>query len=297
MTGVLLRACRAAASVAAPRMRASPALFTSSVRFFSDDNGSKPTNNTERWVIGNKVDSAASATGAHDDDMDIMNLVREEKTAVEVEEPEVIVAGIADATETFVVPALEDDLEDIERDDFGMNEDDLNDDDDDDDDENDDDETGYSTKDLKSRVYESWDLQDGDLILPEMMNWMLPTAKRQPFRAPTQKLWAEFVKADLDPVELALNTDLLRLFLSPTGRMLPRRFTGLRAKQQRQLATAIKNARQMALLPYTSRYPLPSPEQMEIMTQQAIAQFDDFDFDAHDNDNDVEDEVDAVYED
>ncbi|RHY70327.1 hypothetical protein DYB34_013240 [Aphanomyces astaci] len=76
--------------------------------------------------------------------------------------------------------------------------------------------------------------------------------------------------------------------------MLPRRFTGLRAKQQRQLAAAIKNARQMALLPYTSRYPMPSPEQMQLLTEQAVAMYDDFDFESGDHERD-EDDVDAMY--
>ncbi|KAF0764395.1 hypothetical protein AaE_003068, partial [Aphanomyces astaci] len=131
-----------------------------------------------------------------------------------------------------------------------------------------------------------WNIDDNDLILPEMMNWMLPKAQREPLRAPKEKIWTEFVKADLDPVELALNVDLLRLFISPTGRMLPRRFTGLRAKQQRQLAAAIKNARQMALLPYT--------KQMQLLTEQAVAMYDDFDFESGDHERD-EDDVDAMY--
>ncbi len=52
---------------------------------------------------------------------------------------------------------------------------------------------------------------------------------------------------------------------------MQRRFTGLRAKQQRKLAAAIKVSRQMALLPYTSRYPMPSPAQMQVMTDEAMA--------------------------
>ncbi|RHY08565.1 hypothetical protein DYB36_006016, partial [Aphanomyces astaci] len=98
----------------------------------------------------------------------------------------------------------------------------------------------------------------------------------------------------LSTPEILRNVDLLRLFISPTGRMLPRRFTGLRAKQQRQLAAAIKNARQMALLPYTSRYPMPSPEQMQLLTEQAVAMYDDFDFESGDHERD-EDDVDAMY--
>ncbi len=43
----------------------------------------------------------------------------------------------------------------------------------------------------------------------------------------------------------------LRKFISERGKILPRRVTGNCAKHQRQLTTAIKRARQIALLPYT----------------------------------------------
>ncbi|ATD68942.1 MULTISPECIES: 30S ribosomal protein S18 [Gordonia] len=46
---------------------------------------------------------------------------------------------------------------------------------------------------------------------------------------------------------------LLRQFLSDKGRIRSRRLTGLTPQQQRQVATAIRNAREMALLPYDSR--------------------------------------------
>ncbi len=42
----------------------------------------------------------------------------------------------------------------------------------------------------------------------------------------------------------------LQRFLTERGKILPRRATGLTAKQQRQVARAIKRARQIALLPY-----------------------------------------------
>ncbi len=42
----------------------------------------------------------------------------------------------------------------------------------------------------------------------------------------------------------------LQRFLTEGGKILPRRATGLTAKQQRQVANAIKRSRQIALLPY-----------------------------------------------
>ncbi len=49
------------------------------------------------------------------------------------------------------------------------------------------------------------------------------------------------------------DTDLLRKFISDRGKIRSRRVTRVTAQQQRALATAIKNAREMALLPYTGR--------------------------------------------
>ncbi|RKT83593.1 small subunit ribosomal protein S18 [Saccharopolyspora antimicrobica] len=48
------------------------------------------------------------------------------------------------------------------------------------------------------------------------------------------------------------DTALLRKFLSDRGKIRSRRVTGLTVQEQREVATAIKNAREMALLPYPS---------------------------------------------
>ncbi|MDG2989592.1 30S ribosomal protein S18 [Candidatus Synechococcus calcipolaris G9] len=52
-----------------------------------------------------------------------------------------------------------------------------------------------------------------------------------------------------DPIDYK-DVDLLRRFITERGKILPRRVTGLTAKQQRQLAVAIKRARIMAFLPF-----------------------------------------------
>ncbi|MFB1011221.1 MAG: 30S ribosomal protein S18 [Thiopseudomonas sp.] len=49
-----------------------------------------------------------------------------------------------------------------------------------------------------------------------------------------------------------LNT--LKAYISETGKIVPSRITGTKAKYQRQLATAIKRARFLALLPYTDSH-------------------------------------------
>ena len=46
------------------------------------------------------------------------------------------------------------------------------------------------------------------------------------------------------------DVELLKKFISANGKIIPRRVTDTSAKYQRMLATAIKRARQMALLPY-----------------------------------------------
>ena len=46
------------------------------------------------------------------------------------------------------------------------------------------------------------------------------------------------------------DVELLKRFISASGKISPRRITGTCAKHQRVLALAIKRARQMALLPY-----------------------------------------------
>ncbi|MEU7785397.1 30S ribosomal protein S18 [Amycolatopsis sp. NPDC049159] len=46
------------------------------------------------------------------------------------------------------------------------------------------------------------------------------------------------------------DVELLRKFISDRGKIRARRVTGLTPQQQKQVATAIKNAREMALLPY-----------------------------------------------
>jgi len=48
--------------------------------------------------------------------------------------------------------------------------------------------------------------------------------------------------------------DTLKSYITETGKIVPSRITGTSAKYQRQLATAIKRARYIALLPYTDQH-------------------------------------------
>lgn len=49
------------------------------------------------------------------------------------------------------------------------------------------------------------------------------------------------------------DVDLLKKFLNPHARIISRKRTGVTAKHQRNLATAVKRARFMGLLPFVSR--------------------------------------------
>ena len=48
--------------------------------------------------------------------------------------------------------------------------------------------------------------------------------------------------------------DTLKQYVSETGKIVPSRITGTKAKYQRQLATAVKRARYLAMLPYTDAH-------------------------------------------
>jgi small subunit ribosomal protein S18 len=47
------------------------------------------------------------------------------------------------------------------------------------------------------------------------------------------------------------DVDLLKDFVGENGKIIPSRITGTKARYQRQLGTAVKRARFLALLPYT----------------------------------------------
>ena len=48
--------------------------------------------------------------------------------------------------------------------------------------------------------------------------------------------------------------DLLKKYITETGKIIPRRITGTKSHYQKQLAVAIKRARYLALLPFTDQH-------------------------------------------
>ena len=63
------------------------------------------------------------------------------------------------------------------------------------------------------------------------------------------KFTAEGIK-EIDYKDL----ETLKQYITETGKIVPSRITGTKAKYQRQLATAVKRARFLALLPYTDAH-------------------------------------------
>lgn len=49
------------------------------------------------------------------------------------------------------------------------------------------------------------------------------------------------------------DTDILKKFLNPSGKIVSRKRTGVTAKNQRQLSEAVKRSRFLGLLPYVAR--------------------------------------------
>ena len=68
-----------------------------------------------------------------------------------------------------------------------------------------------------------------------------------------RRKFCRFTAEDVKEIDYKdLNT--LKAYVTETGKIVPSRITGTKAKYQRQLATAIKRARYIALLPYSDAH-------------------------------------------
>lgn len=78
-------------------------------------------------------------------------------------------------------------------------------------------------------------------------------SKKQYFQRKTQikKKQCRFCLEKIKQIDWR-QSQLIKLFTTETGRILPRKITGTCAKHQRQLARAIKINRNLAILPYTT---------------------------------------------
>ena len=68
-----------------------------------------------------------------------------------------------------------------------------------------------------------------------------------------RKRFCRFTVAGVEEVDYK-DTDTLRDFIAENGKIIPARLTGTRAIYQRQVTTAIKRARFLAMLPYTDQH-------------------------------------------
>ena len=66
-----------------------------------------------------------------------------------------------------------------------------------------------------------------------------------------QKKYCRFKKYRIKYIDYK-DVEFLKKFLNEQGKLLPRRITGNSLKYQRKVATAIKRARHLALLPYVA---------------------------------------------
>ena len=73
---------------------------------------------------------------------------------------------------------------------------------------------------------------------------------KPPIRKPKKKA-NPLLAAKIDYIDYK-DTNLLRKFVSDRGKIRARRVSGNCTQHQRDVATAVKNSREMALLPYTS---------------------------------------------
>ena len=76
--------------------------------------------------------------------------------------------------------------------------------------------------------------------------------KRRKFQIPINR-FCRFTKAGVKEIDYK-DLETLRDYISETGKIVPSRITGTKARYQRQLATAVKRARYLALIPYTDSH-------------------------------------------
>ena len=68
-----------------------------------------------------------------------------------------------------------------------------------------------------------------------------------------RKKYCRFTAEGIDEIDYK-DLDLLKQYVTETGKIVPSRITGTKSHYQRQLAAAVKRARYLALLPYTDRH-------------------------------------------
>lgn len=80
-----------------------------------------------------------------------------------------------------------------------------------------------------------------------------PATKGRPTLYSKRKKYCKFTREGISEIDYK-NISLIKEFISESGKIIPSRITGTRARYQRQLSQAIKRARYIALLPYCDRH-------------------------------------------
>jgi small subunit ribosomal protein S18 len=73
---------------------------------------------------------------------------------------------------------------------------------------------------------------------------------RQQFR---RRKFCRFTAEGITEIDYK-DLNMLKQYIGESGKIVPSRITGTKARYQRQLATAVKRARFLALLPYTDNH-------------------------------------------
>ena len=73
---------------------------------------------------------------------------------------------------------------------------------------------------------------------------------RQQFR---RRKYCRFSAEGVNEIDYK-DINILKQYIGESGKIVPSRITGTKARYQRQLATAVKRARFLALLPYTDNH-------------------------------------------
>jgi len=68
-----------------------------------------------------------------------------------------------------------------------------------------------------------------------------------------RKKYCRFTAEGVEEIDYK-DINMLKGYITETGKIVPSRITGTRSKYQRQLAKAIKRARYLALLPYSDAH-------------------------------------------
>ncbi len=77
----------------------------------------------------------------------------------------------------------------------------------------------------------------------------------RPSRTSRRRKYCRFTAEGVEQIDYK-DLEKLKAYITETGKIVPSRITGTKAHYQRQLSTAIKRARYLALLPYCDRHGL-----------------------------------------